>query len=60
MTDIQMVTYGGFLICVLSRNVLLGVGWLFLLFSGVIPDNSAGLALITLVIFTIYTRIARF
>lgn len=60
MTEIQMVTYGGFLILLLTRQVLLGVGWLFLLFSGVIPDNSAGLALITLIIFAIYTRIARF
>lgn len=59
MTDIQLVTYGGFLICVLSRQVMLGVGWLLLLFTGVIPDNNAGLALITLIIFTIYVKIAR-
>lgn len=60
MTDIQLVTYGGFLICVISKQVMLGVGWLILLFSGTIPDNSAGLALITLIIFTIYVRIVRY
>lgn len=60
MTSIQLVTYGGFLICVINKQAMLGVGWLVLMFSGTIPDNDAGLALIILIIFQIYTRIVRY
>ncbi len=59
MTPDQVLAIGGFLVLLLVGERLIAIGWLLVMFFGILPSEDAGMVFLIVMLVSVYIKFRR-